>query len=200
VLPKDEHLLNWTDDMAGAFRWRFQGGRWGRQPILEQSQLEAWAGAKPGPDLPEPTNRYVLSGLGSTKSLDIYTASRASLVLFAAGGVLILGLALLYFRALRRPDLLFVLGIAVAAAAVIFPEPALVLTQISALGAGLVAMAVVLDRYLKSRRGVSITVRTGSSSIVDLGSTKTHGRQAAALASAGATPLLPPGSAAEGKT
>ena len=81
--------------------------------------------------------------------------------------------------ALRRPDLLFALGIAMVAGAVIFPEPALLVVQASALGAGLVGMAVLLDRYVKSRRGVSLVVRSGSSSIIELGSTKTHGRPTA---------------------
>jgi hypothetical protein len=200
VLPRNEHLLDWPANMAGAFQWGYQGGSWGRQPLLDQPELEAWTGVAASPELPAPTNRYVLSGLGSTKSLDIYTASRASLVLFAAGGALIVGLSLLYFRALRRPDLLFALGIVLIAGAVLFPEPALLVAQASALGAGLVGMAVLLDRYIKSRRGVSLMVRSGSSSIVELGSTKTHGRPAAPAASAEPGALVPQATAAEGKS
>ena len=92
VLSRNEHLVSWPSDLTGAFQWRLQAGSWGRQPLVEQPQLESWSNALPGVEVPQQTNRYVLTSLGSIETLDVYTASRATLVMAGAGSVLAMGL------------------------------------------------------------------------------------------------------------
>ena len=142
-----EHLLDWPADLTGVFHWQFANGLWARQPLIEQPRLEAWTNATAGPEVPEQTNRYVLSEtlVRSTSSMSIII-NRLTLVVLAAGSVLATGLLLLYFKSLRHPALLFVAGLALAAGALAYPEMAILLVQVTALGAALVLLAALLER------------------------------------------------------
>ena len=185
--------MDWPADLAGAYHWRIRNGLWQRQPDVDQQQLESWVAAEPGIDIPEQTNCYVLASLGQPAELDIYTASRATLVLVGAGSVLAVGLLLLYFPGLRHPSLLFVAGVLLAAGALMFPEPALLLAQAAFVGAALAVSAVVLERYLRRRRHGPLVVRSGSSSIVEPGSTRAHQRAQPPASGSETAPLVSAG-------
>jgi hypothetical protein len=200
VFPRDEHLVNWPSDLTGAFQWRLQAGSWGRQPLVEQAQLESWSNASPGLEVSPQTNRYVLTSLGSIENLEVYTASRAKLVMAGAGSVLAAGLLLLYLPALRHPALLFVGGVVLAAGAILFPEPALLIAQVAAMGAALVMVAAFLEHYLKSRRSTPLLVRSSPSSISEPGSTRTHLRAQPGVPGAEPAPLIPEAAASPGES
>jgi hypothetical protein len=200
VFPRDEHLVSWPSDLTGAFQWRLQAGSWGRQPLVEQTQLESWSNASAGLEVSPQTNRYVLTSLGSIENLEVYTASRAKLVMAGAGSVLAVGLLLLYLPALRHPAMLFVVGVVLAAGALTFPEPALLIAQAAAMGAALVMIAAFLDHYLKSRRSAPLLVRSSPSSISEPGSTRTHLRAQPGVPGAEPTPLIPEAAATPGES
>jgi hypothetical protein len=200
VLPRSEHLVDWPAAMTGVFEWRFQNGFWGRQPVVEQARLEAWADATHGAEVPQQTNRYVLSSLGQVDQLEIYTASRMTLVLAGAGGVLAVGLLLLYLPVLRHPALLFIVGVSLLAGAMLFPEPTVLIAQLAAVGAVLAVMAVMLERFLQSRRRSPLVMRTGPSSIVDPGSTKAHLRPQPSAAGNEPVALIPQATASHGES
>ena len=85
VLPGNEHLIASPDGFTGECVWDWQGFYWGRQPLLDQSQLEQWSGAVPRDSLPERDNVYLFSTLGDLHQAEIHTASRAWIVLWASG-------------------------------------------------------------------------------------------------------------------
>jgi hypothetical protein len=117
-----------------------------------------------------------------------------------AGSVLAVGLLLLYLPALRHPALLFVVGVVLAAGALTFPEPALLIAQAAAMGAALVMIAAFLDHYLKSRRSAPLLVRSSPSSISEPGSTRTHLRAQPGVPGAEPTPLIPEAAATPGES
>ncbi|HEY2837656.1 MAG TPA: hypothetical protein VGJ26_00795 [Pirellulales bacterium] len=174
VLPRDEHVVFWPSDLSGEFAWRLRGVALVRESTVGQRDLEAWSDAQTMPEVPTETNRYVFSAVGPIDSLEVYTAKRTWLVLLGSGSVLGLGLALLYLPKLRRPGLLWAGGLALAFAAIVCPEPALLAAQAALLGAVLVGLALVLHSFINRRQSQSFVVRAGSSSIIDPGSTRTH--------------------------
>jgi len=174
ILPRDEHLVDWSDELTAAYSWQFHRGLWMRQPTVEQQQLEAWTHATAGPDVPAQANRYVLTSLGPIEQLQVYTVSRALLILTISGGVLAAGLLLMYLKPLRHPTLLFGAGIVLATFALLYPEPAVLMGQVAALGAGLVLISLSLERLLAARRRPPLVVRSTPSGIHEPGSTRTH--------------------------
>jgi hypothetical protein len=189
VLPRNEHLLVCPADFTGEFRWGWQGLFWGRIPILEQSQLETWTGARRQAELPGEVNRYLFSGIGSVSRCELRTVDRALLVFAASAAALIVGLLLIYVPAVRHPASLFVLAVLVAAVTLIYPDPSLLLAQASGLGVvlSLAAAWMYRDVVWRHHRGIA---REISSSILERGLAKTPLR-AAALGNDATTEVMP---------
>jgi hypothetical protein len=178
VLPNDEHLLVGPDDMTGEFVWSWRGLHWGRQPLRDQSQLEAWSSAEHGAAAPQASNQYVFSTLGSVATLHVRTASRSWLVLWTSGGVLLVGLLLVYVRIVRRPGVVFAAAMSLAVLAALYPDASLVVAQAAAVGLVLAVGAGYLQRELSRRRRRAVFVRTGGSSILEPPSTQSQRRMA----------------------
>ncbi len=189
VLPNSEHVFVSPADLSGKFRWSWQGLSWRREPLWEQSQLEAWTGARRLTELPGETNRYSFSGLGSVSRCELRTADRALLVLAASAAALIVGLLLIYVPAARHPASLLVVALLVAAAALMYPTPSLLLAQASGLGVVLSLAAAWLYRGLARRRRRA-GAREIPSSILERGSSKTP-RRAMALGNDAPTDVMP---------
>ena len=167
-------MIDWPADLSAVFEWRFEKGLWTRRPLVEQEDLENWTGTTAGPPVPEQTNRYVLTAVGPLSALDVRMASRTVLVAVTAGSVLLIGLAILTFPIVRRPALLFIGAVLLMAVAILYPDLAVVLAKLATVGACLVLLAVILERYLHARRRTPLVIRTGSNSVHEPGSTKTH--------------------------
>lgn len=176
ILPPHEHLLagpkGWTDEFA----WAWEGSYFGRQPLLEQPQLEAWIGAASDKNLPEGTNRYLFSTLDASPTIDIRTTSRSWIVFTASGAALSLGLLLIYVPASRHPALLLGGSLLVLALGAIYPEPTLFFAQAASFGLLLTLLAGWLERGMARRRKRAGLLRGMPSSIIDRGSTQTHHR------------------------
>ncbi|MBL9125254.1 MAG: hypothetical protein JNG90_16575 [Planctomycetaceae bacterium] len=166
VLPKDQHVVVGPHDLGAEYTWGWQGYFWGREPRLEQFDLEIWSGASARATLPDATNRYVFSALGAPGELRLRVAPRWSIVLLASGAALVAGLGLVYWPALRRPGVLWGAATAVLAVAFIYPEPTLLVLQAASLGALLALLAwglkTSLSRKPRQRAG-STLIRPGSS-------------------------------------
>jgi hypothetical protein len=171
VLPRNEHLLAASGGLTTEFTWGWQGWFFGRRPLLEQDELEEWAGVTRRASLPMGTNQYLLSSLGNVEQGDVYTASRAWIVLMASGAALVAGLLLIYVPASRHPATLFAAAVVLLCLGLLYPEPMLLVSQAAILGLGLALLAGLLRRSLRRRRMV---LPERASSVVERGSTPTH--------------------------
>jgi hypothetical protein len=189
VLPASEHIVVSPTDLGGEYRWSWHGPFCSREPLWEQPQLEAWTGARRLTELPDDTNRYLFSGLGSVSRCELRTADRALLVLAASAATLTVGLLLIYVPASRHPASLLVLALLLAAAAFLYPAPSLLLTQASGLGVVLSLAAAWLYRGVANRYRRA-GVREPSSSILDRGSSKTP-RRAPVVGNDDSTDIMP---------
>jgi hypothetical protein len=152
VLPPDEHVIAGPAGFTGEFTWDWHGYGWGRKPLLEQSDLETWTAASHRTPLPEKTNRYLYSALGSVEECEVRTAGRPWIVLAASGAALVAGLLLIYVPAVRRPGTLLAAAMGLLCVGILYPEPTLLLSQAASLGAVLTLLAGILQRGVARRR------------------------------------------------
>jgi len=154
VLPRDEHVVLAPRNFTGESTWGWSGSFWGRQPLLDQAQLEEWVGLPPAErDLAAGgVNEYLFSTLGSINDAELRTASRSLIVLAASGAVLLAGLLLIYWPKARHPASLLVATVALAGVLVWMPEPALLAAQAAVLGLVLALVAGLLSYTLGRRR------------------------------------------------
>ncbi|HWB01327.1 MAG TPA: hypothetical protein VG713_22710, partial [Pirellulales bacterium] len=174
VLPADEHLWLPPENFTSEYTWSWSGMRWGRTPVLGQSELESWVGTRHDTPLPATVHSYLFSTTDADQALKLSVVRRSVLVLEASGLALVVGLVLVYWPAARQPLVFLVLAVATAALATLYPQPAIVLAEASALGLSLVVLAAALKRRFHDRRNIARPVRSGPSSIVERGSTRTQ--------------------------
>jgi len=196
ILPRDEHVIVAPSGFASEFNWGWNGAFWGRQPLLDQSQLEAWTGAPHRTGRPEETNCYLFSSLGTIGRCELRTASRSWIVLGASGAALVVGLLLIYVPASRHPGTLFAVAVLLLCAGLLYPEPTLLMSQAASLGLALTLLAGLLERSVARRRRGVVPGET-SSSILERDSTETEfrprvaGNQASTDAIPAPMPLTP---------
>jgi hypothetical protein len=163
ILPRDEHLLASPEGFAGEQAWTWNGCFWGRQPLLNQSQLENWVGLRQPTPLPEQSNEYLFSAFGNIDHCDLYTAGRAWIVLLASGTALLAGLLLIRVRRLRHPAALLSAAVLLLAADVLYPEAAGLVAQAAVLGLALALLAAVLSRVMVQQRPAPVLTEKVSS-------------------------------------
>ena len=178
VTPHSDHIAVGPSGIAQECRWGWQGFGWGRQPTLDQTQLEHWIGAAAQTPLPDGTNQYLFSSVGGIDAYDIYLASSAWIVLVASGAALVLGLLLIHFRFVRHPAILCLAAAAIACAGMLYPEPVLLAAQAAGLGL-ILAIAAGLLQYAMTRRHATSAVSEGGKPKVDKESTLVYQSAAA---------------------
>jgi hypothetical protein len=140
------------------------------------------------------TNRYLFSTVGTVEPLEVYTLSRARLVLWASLPLLIVGLLLIYFPAARHPGLLFAVAVLLAAGTLFDPEVALLVAQASVLGVVLTAIAALLSRSsVRPATHSTVAVRGSSMSLGEHSATELYqrGPSSPSPASTSTEPLVP---------
>jgi hypothetical protein len=193
VFPAYEHVLLTPNHYSREFRWAWNNLYWQRQASLDQRELEGWIGAPPRGATARladetvddyaarqqraglSTNRYLFSTVGTTDALEIYTMSRARLVLWVSLPVLLGGLMLIYFPVTRHPGLLFALAVVIAAGSFVDPDLALLVAQASTLGLLLAISAAVLART-SARPPLPTAPVHGSSKSIERGGTEIYHR------------------------
>jgi hypothetical protein len=151
VLPRYEHVFQNPPGFESENGWNFSGGAWFRSPLWSQAELESWSGASPAAP-PDGFNAFLFSAMGDVSSGEVRTIDRAWLVFCASGAALALVLALIYWRAARRPVVLLLLGAALAVGIGLNPDPALLIAQTSVLGV-LLGGGVAAWEWLFARKG-----------------------------------------------
>jgi hypothetical protein len=145
LVPADEHLL-WADSrLTSANRWTRVGWFWRREAAQPQPRLEYWTGAIQQPALPDGLNEYLFSSFDHMDPLHVRTCRRRALVLASSATALGIGLALLYWPAMRHPAVLLVLALALFAASWLFTDVALLVSQACLLGIALALLASLLS-------------------------------------------------------
>lgn len=153
VLPRGEHIISPPDAFTGEYRWGWCGYFWGRQPLLDQAQLENWVGVRSSAgSVPSTANCYLFSSLGRVEQCQLWTAGRTAVVSIASGIALLVGLLLIYFPMLRHPASLLVATVVLAALGVLYPESAILGAQAATLGLLLSLAAALLAHGLGRRR------------------------------------------------
>jgi hypothetical protein len=200
VLPSGEHISKEPVGMTPWYDWGWQGWFWGRHPLLKQNQLEAWAGATTGVQVPNTTNRYLFGSLQSPGTMALRTTSRTHIVLLTSFVALGCGLLLIYVPLIRSAGILFAVLLAILAVGILFPAPAMLIAQAATLGVVLSLLAAMLKYFLARRTHRPVVVEPGSSLITgERVSTETFHRSAvsashsSAATTIGLTPAGPPG-------
>jgi hypothetical protein len=155
MMPPQIHLLLPPGGMTPELTWTWRGLFWGRASRLQSADLERWVGAtQQSGELPQTVNHYLFSSFGTLDRMQFSVATRGTALILMSGAALLTGLALIYFRRLRHPAVLFVGGLAVFTLILWMPDLAAALAQAAALGLLLGLTACVLkwtvDRRLAS--------------------------------------------------
>jgi len=158
IMPRNEHVVALPDNVTAESTWGWRGMYWGRQPKLNQRQLEEWIGiesAGPASEDEPPysaANQYLFSTFGRVEALPVRTVGRGMIVLAASGAALVAGLLLIYVPVVRRPVVLLVVSVVLAGAVVLWTGPALLVTQAAVLGFVLALIARLLEWSMVRRR------------------------------------------------
>jgi len=156
LLPPEEHLVTPPRGMTGEFTWGWNGFYFGRQPVLNEADWDAWVRLPhPGNALvPAGMNVYLFSSMGQFGPCEIVTAGRSTIVFLSSGIALLAGLLLIYVRAARHPVVLLVATVLLAGLAGSYPELALIAAQASSIGVALALLAVLLRQLTAGSRPV----------------------------------------------
>jgi hypothetical protein len=172
VLPTNEHLVVSPADFTPEFNWKWSGLGWGRHATWDQSELEKWSGAAAADALPEATNRYLFSTIGSPLHFTAATATRWQIVLLSSAAALAVGLLVLYVPSGRRPLALLGIGVFMFVLSACLPNAVILFVQSATLGLLLILLAGLLRHGVTRRRAVGRVVAGGGSSIVDRSSVR----------------------------
>jgi hypothetical protein len=154
ILPQNEHVLADPKGFVNEYRWAFQGYCWGRQPSLNQEELETWVGTTHRTAPSDGLNVYLFSTLGAIEGGEVKTAARAWIVLLSSGTALLIGLLLIYLPSLRHPATLLALAFGLLSLGVIYPEPTILLAQTSSIGLVLALITGLFVRLFPHRRKI----------------------------------------------
>jgi hypothetical protein len=188
LLPAEEHLVTSPRDLTGEFAWGWNKFYFGRQPVLNQADLDAWCGLSHPGSAPVPVgmNTYLFSSLGTFGPCEIVTAGRSTIVFLSSALALMAGLLLIYVRATRHPAVLLAAAVILAGVTATYPELALIAVQASAIGLGLSLLAALL-RYLTASGRQPQTPEVSSAVMPILQMPQPSGTQVPAAASAGSS-------------
>lgn len=150
ILPPQWHVVFGPEEWLGEHALAFRGGFFRRLPAVDESDLAGWVGAIQPQKIPDSAEVYLFSRQDGISPAKVVLARRPVIVTAASAAVLFLGLALLYQPGLRKPPLLFVVALAVAAGAWINPDYAVLAGQAGLLGGVLVVVAAFLQRIVSA--------------------------------------------------
>lgn len=133
TIPDNEYLVNSDDDLVLTQPWTWSGWFFSRGDHHKGQLFEDWIGTS---QLKSPPggNSYVFTSLTPKQNVKLTTTSRRFLVTLASGAALAFGLMSIYIREFRRPIVLLLLAVFLAAAGLLFPGPAIMAAQASVVG------------------------------------------------------------------
>ena len=163
LVPSDEQVLKASSDLSAEYDWVWNPAFFGlrRVPLKDDAQLEQWIGlrstsatsdtsatnlaARPTTetsDRLENVNRYLFSTAGQGGRYEVVLMRRWLLLLFASAAALAIGLAMIYFSALRQLRVLAAIAAIVIIVAIVYPDLTILIAQSAALGLALIVAAL----------------------------------------------------------
>lgn len=153
ALPEQTHLLDVSPAYAREYSWKWRGTHWERVSTQPLSAILHASGSEfQGAVIPFAPNGYALSAFGPPQVLEVTTASRSGLVLFASSLALAIGLTLLLIPALRRAEFALALVFLLIVAVAWLGDAAILLAQAAVPGVVAVVTALVAQRIVSRRR------------------------------------------------
>jgi hypothetical protein len=174
ILPVDEHLLTVPAGCLPAYEWQWRRLGWRRVPLVGDARLERWSGARAEEAADDGVqaalhgerNVYLFRARDMQGAYLVYSAPRTLMVVVPAGLVLLVGYLLIYVPILRTAGTVVTGLVLLIAAAVIFPELALLVAQLACLGIVLSLLVLFLRRTLRAKPAPQVLIqRTPGSSI-----------------------------------
>jgi len=163
VTPGNIVLTSASSELFGEYTSGWSGLKWGRWPILDQTQLEDWTVASHAAPPPPTTNQYLFSSFGAPVICHASVVRSAWLVALASTACFLL-LMLIPYR-LGRTFVFWALAIIVLLAiAALRTELAVLLFQGLLGGVAIALLAAILRRLLLGSfiRSQGFSVPTGS--------------------------------------
>lgn len=165
--PAGRVVAGVPDGWGDVNRWVFDRYHWRRQPNLTPAAEAAWLGlASPqelAGDLAARSQALLFARDGAAVPSRLLVVSRPTLVGVCSAATLVLGLLLLLLRPPARVLWLCGLAASLALAVTVEPNLGLLVAQSSALGAGLVVIAWLTDRWVQRRKARPAASRTSTS-------------------------------------
>jgi len=162
LAPQHWNLLGLPAGWSSEMNWQWSWTHLGREPNFTQSQLENWLAIPHEDALPNTSQEYLFSTIGEPRSTTVWLIPRALLLWGGAALGFGIGVLVWSFRWLRHPLMFLPLAVAIAVAGSFFPEPVLLLAQVTLLGVPLLGIAALIHRYF---RDPTIAVDTSKSRV-----------------------------------
>lgn len=157
LLPEQTHLLDVSSNYAREYAWRWYGAYWGRESDAKVEEIRSAKGADENSPYASRQNRYVMSSVGMPGTLAVTSVSRSALVLAASATALAMGLAFLFFPAMRRAEAALVVAVAIILTVAWWDDAAILFLQSAVPGFVAVIVALIV-RGLTSRRRPGATL------------------------------------------
>jgi len=151
AIPSIQHIGFASARMTPEWTWQWSGVWWSRESRMQQGDLERWVGATQQTNLPLSVNSYVLSSFGGGRSFQIWVVSRFMLWLPIGLTSILISILLISFRSLRHPALLLLTAGAIATAAMLAPDLAVLLGQTAIVSLILVCLILVTQAAIETR-------------------------------------------------
>jgi hypothetical protein len=191
VLPADQHLLRAPAGLTPEFTWVWRGWMWQRQSTLDQPELERWLGASPQDPLPDAANHYLFSSFGELPVVTAKSVPRLIVLGCASGGMLLLGLVLIYLPMLRHPALLLAASLTVLVCVAGLPDLSLPVLQASAFGVALALAACILKTLIEARQARRRIVRGTTAGTPESHATLALGGRGSSVLTTTVVPVAP---------
>lgn len=170
ITPSSLHLANRPGSVVDESTWTWKGYFWGRDPLLSQRDLEAWASSSRDPDFAYDANEYLFSTLGALpQTISIRLINQGIMITLASGLALLAGLLMVYVPFFRKGGILFLLGIGTATASAFAPTLTMLALQAGIVGVVLAALSGFIAKLIARPARYEPSNWAGTSSIVESG-------------------------------
>jgi len=148
LLPAGWHVATDPEELSGDYWLGWKDFRWGRQPHLDQANLERLTGATTLPKPPSSTNQYLFQTFRMQSAVTVSVLRRLWVVLASIVIVFGVGLLSLYTSLVRQKAFWLILVMALFVLVLSRPEISLLVVQVILWGGAMTLLAAALRKSL----------------------------------------------------